>query len=123
MIDWKIWYSDYSTFDSSQGVPADAPGMGVICIVTPDSDCGCYAHAMSDYYIYTGTEHPWLGIDKWLGVDWIGFIDYMQHPGHKVVKFGRNVASEIFHDILRQSHNDPDFPDKSAYRRGEVKPR
>lgn len=31
-LEWKIWYSNGSTFSNLEGIPADAPILGVQCI-------------------------------------------------------------------------------------------
>lgn len=33
MATWKIFYHDGTTFDSDNGAPADAPPVGVVCII------------------------------------------------------------------------------------------
>ena len=40
MARWKIWFIDGTTFDSTQGSPADAPAQGVVCIAQPDVETG-----------------------------------------------------------------------------------
>ncbi len=40
MARWKVWYIDGTTFDSTEGTPADAPAKGVVCIAQPDIETG-----------------------------------------------------------------------------------
>lgn len=108
---WRIYYADGSTFDWEQGLPAEAPGRGVICIVQPDPDTG--RHRVSGFGYYWWRDHGWFGGDLF------GLFDYLQDPGQKVVKFGRTVSNERFREICRRADNDADFPPRSGYRRGE----
>lgn len=62
-MNWRVFYADGTVYDSAEGNPQDAPGLGVIVIVQEHKDKQerPYLQHMTDYYI-------WLG-DRWLGCD------------------------------------------------------
>jgi hypothetical protein len=103
---WRIYYSNGTTFDNTQGSPADAPPTGVICIKQNNRMHGNVVTAFKDFY--------WWNHDEWWGSDQAGFWQYMFVPGNKVVKFGVSVPSEVFHEIMKVAIADKDFPPKSA---------
>ena len=49
-IRWRVYYDDGSTFDSSQGSPADSPGWGVVACISAHEVEGCTFQSLSDYY-------------------------------------------------------------------------
>lgn len=53
IMKWKIWYADGSTFDSSQGAPADAPTEGVQAI-GECRDGRKLVHTGADFYRWNG---------------------------------------------------------------------
>lgn len=111
MIDWRIYYGDGSTFDSSMGAPADAPGLDVQIVAEASELLGRELIHGYDYYVYDAAL-----FDGWTSVDLFGLWDYLSKPGAKVVKFGRMVRHETFSATLARALDDPDLPPKSAYR-------
>jgi hypothetical protein len=113
MLKWRVYYDDDSTFDSSQGSPADAPAWGVVACNTLDPKEGRTFQSASDFYVY----EPDCG---WVGVDLIGLLDRL---GNRVpiesVCFGRTVPSDTYERIYTVAVKDPDFPLKSGKRIGE----
>lgn len=109
MLDWRIYYSDESTFDSSMGSPEDAPSFGVIAVVYPDPDCGRGIVHRFDWYYY----HP---VDKtWWGVDVTGLHDALLHNlPLRAVKHGRLAPNAVYNRVLQAALHDPDFPIRSA---------
>lgn len=111
---WKIWYDDYSNFSSLDGTPQDAPRAGVEVIVQDDEQSGRWNQCMDDYYIWKG--------DRWLGVDQFGMYDYLLHnTGPCIVLFGRTVPNDAFRLILKKAEEDPEFPLRSAWHKGELR--
>lgn len=107
MVDWRIYYSDGSTFDSTQGEPEDAPGLGVVCIVQKCPDRGRMVMERWDYYYHrAGASRPWWGADLF------GLIDQLTSSpkGTQAVKAGRTVSIEEFQRIHIEAVRDPDFP-------------
>ncbi len=110
MINWKVWFSDFFTFDSSQGGFSDVPPWDIQVIAERNDEVGRRLYSQADYYLF---------IDgKWVGVDWVGLIDYLVNV-LKIVKVGRMIDRELFRQILAQAHNDPDLPPKSGWLQGE----
>lgn len=106
-LDWRIYYDDGSTFDSSMGEPEDAPGFGVQCVVEADDDAGRVVLAGFDWYYYH------CGSCRWWGSDIHGLLDKLLHRiDVEALMQGRNCVD--FNAILHKATNDPDFPRKSA---------
>jgi hypothetical protein len=94
--DWCIIYDDLSTFDSSQGGPEESPGGGVLAIVRRDETV--------DYKVMHGGGHFDLGYYWWQDDQWFlgsvsGMQMYLMEPGWKVVRFGRTVTQERWHEM------------------------
>lgn len=101
---WRIYYHNRSTFDSTMGVPADAPSTGVVCIVqehTSQVESGYIVTAFKDFY--------WRADNEWWGSDEVGFWQYMFESGEKVVKFGISIPTEEFNEIMKKASADVDF--------------
>jgi hypothetical protein len=101
---WRIYYHDRSTFDSTMGLPADAPSTGVVCIVqnhTSKQEGGYIVTAFKDFY--------WRENNEWWGSDEVGFWQYMFEPGAKVVKFGISIPTVEFNEIMKKASEDVDF--------------
>jgi hypothetical protein len=113
MLKWRVYYDDDSTFDSSQGSPADSPGWGVVACVSIDKVEGHTLQSLSDYYVYD----PSCG---WVGVDLCGLFDRL---GNRVpteaVCFGRMLPNTVYERVYDKALNDPDFPRKTGKRYGE----
>lgn len=106
---WRIYYDDSTTFDSTQGEPHEAPGLGVQAIVQVDENVGRVILTRFDWYYYR------YDLREWWASDYFGMLDQLtSDTEHKVgaVRAGRNAAS--YEDIMRRAHLDPDFPVKSA---------
>lgn len=114
MIDWRVYYSDGSTFDNSKGEPDDAPAFGVVCIPQPDLVTGRMIMHGWDWYYYVPDS------DQWWGSDLQGVLDRLLHrlPVLALLQ-GRNVSNEVFREIFGRADKDPDFPLKSAKHRYE----
>lgn len=105
-MDWRIYYSDGTTFDSTQGEPKDAPGYGVQVIVQRDNDprIGSYLAHRGDYYYWKE--------GRWFAADREGFWLYMfvrKYAYEKVALLGESVGNELYNEILRTAKEDKDF--------------
>lgn len=111
-MEWRIYYDDKSTFDSSMGEPKDAPSHGVLIVTVKDQDHGRLVLNGWDWYYHDGKE--------WWGADVHGLLDRLLHnlPTH-AVKQGRMCPSDVWRDMLDQAVKDPDFPIKSAKHKRE----
>ena len=114
MPDWRVYYDDGSTFDSSMGAPEDAPAFGVLCIVFPDEDHGRLVMSGWDWYFFVPDEKNWWGADIH------GLIDRLLHNLPVVgLKQGRNTDRINWNTTLDRATHDPDFPPKSAHSKRE----
>lgn len=116
MIDWRIYYPD-NTFDNTQGSVKEAPATGVQAIVIRDTDdpaanVGRFILSRKDYY--------WCENGEWYGGDIFGMFDFLMRSG--LIKFGRSIPNPEHREIMQHAIHDPDFPRKSGYRPGEMKP-
>jgi hypothetical protein len=110
-IEWRIYYSDGSTFDSSQGSPDDAPAWDIQVIAERDGQVGRRLLSKADYYFYLD--------GCWIGVDDIGLVDYLANV-FRVIKVGRQLpARKDFREILEKAQVDPDLPPKSGWLQDE----
>ncbi len=108
-MNWRIYYTDGSTFDNSQGKCEDAPAFGVVCIVYPDKLVGRVILHRHDWYYWIGEEEGWSGGDIY------GLLDRLLHrlPTEAVLQ-GRNVSNKMFRNIMARADKDPDFPATSG---------
>lgn len=102
-MDWKIYYTDDSTFSSENGLWDDAPLDGVVCVVVTDPDYG--------RYVLNGLNYYYAQVD--------GSLEDKAHcndigPQLRVrcpwLKFGVGTAREKWKRILIKATKDPDFP-------------
>lgn len=110
-INWRIYYGDGSTFDSTNGGPASAPCLNVQIIVEPDPKVGRRMLHAHDYY--------WWGEKWWVGGDLFGLWDHMSQPGAKIVKFGRTLPIVDFDSLYQRAKIDGAFARKSGQLRTE----
>ena len=109
MIEWRIYYDDLTTFDSTQGTPEEAPSHGIICIVQPDESGGRMVLCGWDWYYYNPEGGSFWGSDVH------GLLDRLLHNiPTRAVKIGRMVTSEKFHAIRNKALVDEDFPPRSG---------
>ena len=106
-MNWKIFYSDGSTYSNDDGSPATAPPFDVQVIVQLDQTGGRYNQMGSDYYTWRD--------NRWWGVDIMGLFDYLAHYSPSVVKFGRTVDNETFQQMFRLAETDEDFPRRDGF--------
>jgi len=115
MIDWRIYYSDGTFFDSSMGEPKDAPPHGVIVIVERDPVMGRAIISGWNWYYHTG--------EAWWGSDVHGLLDRLMHNlPTQAVKQGRMATTDIWRDTIDRAVLDEDFPLKSAINRERERP-
>lgn len=114
MLNWRIYYDDGSTFDSSDGAPEDAPAFGVQCIVERDPDVGRIILADDDWYYF---DVKW---GRWLKSDLYGMLDKLLARIDIVgVMSGRNA--QPYREIMALAKDDADFPVKSATKSRELR--
>lgn len=106
MINWRIYYADYSTFDSSQGEPEDAPGTRVVLILQRHHDPRerAYFQWMKDYYLWKN--------DRWYAVDYGALLLYwfMEKYKHsRAALAGETVSNPDWEFIRERAKKDKDF--------------
>lgn len=112
-LKWRVYYDDGSTFDNTQGSPADSPGWGVVAAVTQHHYEGRVFQTRKDVYAYD----PSCG---WVGIDWIGLLDRLANRiPTEAVSFGRMLPNTQYDEIHRIAVTDPDFPPKTGKVNGE----
>lgn len=111
---WKLWYSDGSSYSELDGPPERAPAFGVQVITQQNEETGRYNQCMDDFYVWRK--------GRWFGCDKIGLIDYLAHEAPCIVRFGRTEPNDVFYRILKKAEADPEFPVRSAWKKGELRP-
>lgn len=107
MIQWRIYYDDETTFDSTQGTPEEAPSFGILCVTMRDDEHGRLILNGWDWYYFDGVS--------WWGADVHGLLDRLLHNlPTRAVKIGRMAPSEVWRKTYARASHDPDFPPKSA---------
>lgn len=107
--DWRIYYDDGTTYDSSRGEPHEAPAAGFICAVGYEQDGNRYIMHGWDHYRYDRT------IEQWWGMDLFGVFDRLRHGGEVYAyKEGRTVSKALFQKIMNDAHHDPQFPPRRS---------
>ena len=106
---WVIYYTDGDTYSNEDGEPADAPGGGVAAIAQEDSVVGLLVFHGEDYYAFSECFGGWCGIDA------LGFVQYIERPGVKVIKLGENMDLGKYRTLFSRITIDPDLPKKSAF--------
>ena len=104
VLKFKIYYDGGETYD---GDPYYAPGTGVLVIAQEDKNHGRRLELFKDYFIWT----DW----GWVGVNEVGFYDYLQSPGPKKVLFGRFVETEYFYSVVKKANDDQELPERTAW--------
>lgn len=101
---WRVYYGDFSTFDSDDGGPDRAPATGVVAIAQPPTR-GPRAEFDSDFYWW---HH---GLERWVGGDIYGRLQHELAPGWKRVLMGETVEPDVYNRIVNAALADPDFAD------------
>jgi hypothetical protein len=91
-INWRVYYGDGSTFSNEDGAPEMAPCSRVIAVAFYDQDNRRRVCHQADYYLW--------GDGRWYSADASGFWQYMQEPGPKVVKFGREIGDIKYREVM-----------------------
>jgi len=106
-VDWRIYYGDGSTYDSS-GSPFDAPALDVQAIIIrvndPANSYGRGLVARFDYYWWVPESQEWFGGDLF------GLFDYLTNTlGPKRVLFGRTIGNAEHQDIITRALADKEL--------------
>ena len=105
MVSWKIYYSDGSTFDSTQGEPDEAPAFGALVIVQ------FYNDGRSKNLLTGGDYYVFLESGSWVGCDLTGLVDRLAHRlPFKGFLVGRWVDVDSYHAIVARADKEVNFP-------------
>lgn len=123
VIKWRIYYTDGSTFDNTEGEPWEARGRGVVCIVQPDPNDPRYSvntQVLKEhpYYLYNRDWGYWIGCDR------DGVLDQLLSDRGDVicaVKQGRWTRYDTYHEIIERAQHDKDFYPKSGISTAEMR--
>lgn len=116
-MDWKIYYSDDSTFSSLDGPVEASEPWGVICIVYPNEGIGRGVMQGFDFYCLVEID----GKPEWHGHDWIGLLDALAARDKIiVVNRGRAIGERHYEELIIRAQEDPDFPRKSGRNKRET---
>jgi hypothetical protein len=107
-VQWRIYYTDGSTFSSLDGSPYDAPAEDVQVLLKLDPDVGRFLLAAKDFYWFDHARQEWFGGEK------AGLYQHLRQPGPSKVLFGTFVTCREYHDCVKAALSDPDFPPKTA---------
>lgn len=114
MVRWRIYYSDGSTYSSVDGSWDNAPGKGVVAVVTldPTGVWGRFVRIKHELY------YKLDGHDEVLGSDSLGLIHvHVPEIRGSQIKMGGNVLTDVFQRIIQRATVDSDFPKGSPRRR------
>jgi hypothetical protein len=105
-LQYKIYYTDGSTWDSSMGEPWEAPRAGVQIIVQrhPDPQERPFLCFRGDYYIWR--KNQWFAVDLF-GYWYYYFVRKLDHP-HAVLA-GEYATNEEWNEVFDQAQFDKDF--------------
>lgn len=114
-MQWRIYYGDGSTFDSSQGSPLDAPPLDVQIIVVADDQVGRQLLHLWDWYYWDHRDNQWCGADIY------GLLDQLLWNHVSAVKQGRTLPQSEFDAIKATALADRDFTPKSGDKKNEAR--
>lgn len=103
-MQWRVYYTDGSTFDSTQGRPEDAPGYGIAGIVQQGEDSGRAFVLGVDFYWYD------VGAACWSGGDLAGLLDHITNVVGAVKQARTLARHEDWRSVKERMLSDEDFP-------------
>lgn len=105
-LQWRIYYADGTTFDSSQGEPEDAPATRVILIIQRHEDPRerSYFQWRNDYYLFK--DKRWYAVD-YGALLFYWFIEKYDHP--RACLAGETVPNSVWLETQELASKDPDF--------------
>lgn len=106
MIQWRIYYADGSTFDSSQGEPWEAPATRVLIILVRDPDASGGVTRVQDGEYYTWKNQRWYAA-TFDALMFYWFIDKFDHP--RACLAGEMVTNKLWLKTTRRVAVDKDF--------------
>lgn len=98
---WKLFFTDWDTFSSADGLPAEAPCKTVQIIVQEDGRCGRRILKFMDWYRWSD-EH-----DRWFECEQYDVLFHLAMHGSIIARKGEYMAEAAFQDILVRAYEDP----------------
>ena len=120
-VDWRIYYSDGTTFDNTQGNSIDSPVFGIQCIVMADPEPKDSSHHTGRLNIRSGDWYWWDSTRWWAG-DLFGLLDAAIHGRCLIARQGQMMSATAYNEIYKRAENDEDFPRRSATRYNDEEP-
>lgn len=111
--EWRVRYSDATTYDNLVGSWEEGRPSGIVCVVTldPSGVWGRFVlHRTEYYYKIPGREVMAGDVKSLIRIHVPGILDSQ-------IKRGGNAWREDFDSILHAAAHDPDFPTGSPRRR------
>lgn len=116
MIEWRIYYADGSTYDSSMGNPEDSPRNGVAAIIQ-HYECGHHpsqiikpepavyvgAQLSANFYIWRPDANEWIGT-----IDIFGVVKQAESYGI-LLRQGEMMPHLAWEEVWKKAAADPDF--------------
>ncbi len=118
MLQWRVYYDDGSTCDSTTSVEA-VRGDGVQVIVQRDDALGD-VYAVGRELLFDADFYCWRD-GRWFRCDLYGLFDYLRQPGWTKVLAGRTAHRTAYKRALAAAATDAQFPPKSARQAGETR--
>jgi hypothetical protein len=105
-VEWRIYYADGSTFDSSDGKPWDAPATRVLIINQRHHDPRerPFLVWQRDYYLWR--------FDRWYAVSYDALLFYWfieKYPHPRAALAGETVDNPTWESIKKSARSDMDF--------------
>lgn len=101
MTRWRIYYADGSVYGSEHGAPHEAPRDGVQAVTREDPATGWGVEESREGYWVWREDYGWLGVDH------MGWWDYLMHAQQPLVcLFGRTLSRERYGAILKAATDD-----------------
>ena len=101
---WKIWFTDGSSFDSSDGHPEQAPCKDVALMHVEDGRCGRRVLKFMDWYRWDNRAKRWFE-----GTEFDVLL-HLTRNGYVVARRGGYMPEAEFQKILIEAHEDDFIP-------------
>lgn len=115
MVEWRVYFSDGSTFDSTMGTPHDVPNKRVQTVIQKDEKRGRDILRMVDYFIWSPTLCRWVDI-----FDAAGLVQRAAIEPYLVIRVGEYIPTPDFERILIATQSDPDFPGRTPLKKSPM---
>ena len=98
--DWLLFYTDGTIFTSHDGMPYDAPPVGIIVMIQENANGNWVLYQRDLAYVW-----GWRSENEWVPVDLVGILDYIfHHRGIKSLVFGRWTSNKNFEKIWQEAN-------------------